>query len=99
MHYDIFSGMMLFPLLGILILIAWRRLDEEGAFRVALAAGLAPWAFLARILPLHRPAPAGVQLAYRADWLPACLGDLHTGLDGFNLGLLVAGALVLPLAI
>jgi NADH-quinone oxidoreductase subunit M len=98
-HYDLLSGLAFFPVIGMVILLAWRRLEKEWAFRIALAAGVAPWAFVIKILSLHRSSVPGYQFESQWPLGLSLTGDVHTGLDGFSIGLLVLVSLLVPLSI
>ncbi|MFM8998532.1 MAG: NuoM family protein [Actinomycetota bacterium] len=87
------------PLLGVPVLLAWRRIPDDVARWVALGASLL--AFLASLGLLGRfdPAVDGFQLVERATWISSPRVQYLLGVDGVSIFLVALTTFLTPIAI
>lgn len=90
------AGLLYLPLLGALFVSVAPR---QSARAVALGSNLLT-ALCALMLWAHfDPTIAGLQFVARHDWIPAIGAELHFGLDGLSLLLVLLTSLVFPFAL
>jgi NADH-quinone oxidoreductase subunit M len=90
------AGLIFIPILGALFVsVAPRRYARP----VALGSCAITALFSLELWRVFNPALAGLQLVARHDWIPAIGAELHLGVDGLSLLLVLLTSLVFPFAL
>ncbi|MFM7718720.1 MAG: NuoM family protein [Actinomycetota bacterium] len=87
------------PLLGVPVLLGWRRIPDETARLVALVASLAAFVASLGLLGRFDPAADGYQLVERATWFSSPRVEYLLGVDGLSVFLVVLTTFLTPIAI
>jgi NADH-quinone oxidoreductase subunit M len=87
------------PLVGVVVLLAWRSLSDDGARVVALVTTVA--AFVASLAVLGRfdAQIPGFQMVEDASWVPAIGLRYLVGIDGVSLWMVLLTTFLLPIAV
>ncbi|MDQ3200288.1 MAG: NADH-quinone oxidoreductase subunit M, partial [Verrucomicrobiota bacterium] len=90
------AGLIYLPILGALFVSVTPRNYARG---VALGSNLLTAIFAAMLWRYFDPAATGLQMVARHEWIPAIGAELHFGLDGLSLLLVLLTSLVFPFAL
>ncbi|MEO5754680.1 MAG: NADH-quinone oxidoreductase subunit M [Chthoniobacterales bacterium] len=90
------AGLIYLPILGALFVSVAPRNYARG---VALGSNLLTAIFAAMLWRYFDPAATGLQMVARHEWIPAIGAELHFGLDGLSLLLVLLTSLVFPFAL
>jgi len=87
------------PLVGVVILIAWRGVSDELARGIALLASLATFVVSLGMLGRFDAGTPGFQLVERATWIESPNVQYLMGVDGVSLWLVLLTTFLMPVAI
>lgn len=90
------AGLIYLPVLGALFVSAVPRNYARG---VALGTMLLTAISAAMLWRGFDPTAIGLQMVVRRDWIPAIGAELHLGIDGLSLLLILLTSLVFPFAV
>jgi proton-translocating NADH-quinone oxidoreductase, chain M len=93
------SALLFIPLLGALILGFVPKDRERTIKAFALVVSLIPLALVLAIWREMDFSQPGMQLLYRAEWIPSLGISYQVGVDGISFPLIAVAAIVLPLAV
>src|SRR5690606_24071113 len=93
------SALLFIPLLGALILGFVPKERERTIKAFALVVSLIPLALVPAIWREMDFSQPGMQLLYRAEWIPSLGISYQVGVDGISFPLIAVAAIVLPLAV
>ena len=95
----ILSLLTFFPLVGVVILLATRRLSDNGIKWVATGTAVATFVLSLVVLGAYDSGVAGLQLVDRFDWIPAWGIEYHMGIDGISILMVLLTTFIMMLAI
>jgi NADH-quinone oxidoreductase subunit M len=90
------AGLIYLPILGALFVCVTPRMFAR---RVALGCNLITALFALQLWRHFDPAEAGLQLVARHVWIPSFGAELHVGLDGLSLLLVLLTSFIFPFAL
>jgi NADH-quinone oxidoreductase subunit M len=87
------------PLVGVVVLLAWRRAPDDVARSVALVVSLATFIVSLGMLGRFEAGRAGFQLVEQATWVESLNLRYLVGVDGVSLFLVLLTTFLLPVAV
>ena len=87
------------PLVGVAVLLVWRRVPDDAARAVALLASVATFVASLGVLGRFDPSQAGFQMVEHAAWVESANLQYLMGVDGLSLWLVVLTTFLMPIAI
>ena len=87
------------PLLGVLVLVAWRGVRDDLARWIALVVTLATFIVSLGVLGRFDPEVAGFQLVERTTWIESLNLQYLVGVDGVSLWMVLLTTFLMPIAI
>ena len=87
------------PLIGVVVLLVWPRIDDRRTRIVALATTVLTFAFSLGILASFDRSQSGFQLVDRAGWISQIHLQYLVGVDGISLWLVLMTTFLFPIAV
>jgi NADH-quinone oxidoreductase subunit M len=87
------------PLIGVAVLLAWRRVPDDVARAIALVVSIATFVVSLGMLGRFDPSHVGFQMVERAAWVKSANLQYLVGVDGVSLWLVLLTTFLMPVAI